>query len=496
MADPNTFDIVFCGGELIDGSGAARVQADLAILGERIAAIGKLGAVRAKQRIDISGKVLCPGFIDVHTHDDRACIDRPQMLPKISQGVTTVIVGNCGLSLAPLRPSIPLPEPLNLLGKAEDFEFIDFPSYVNAVNRANPAVNVAALVGHSTLRVATVANLACKASEREVASMVELLEAAMDAGALGLSSGVYYRPAQAADNDELIPLAKAAATKGGIYTSHIRDEYDQIIDAMNEAFATSAAARLPLIISHHKCAGVQNWGRTEETLALIDKVSQRQSVHMDCYPYAAGSSVLDPKLVDGKIDILVTWSQPHPAMGGCYLHDIAAQWQCTQREAAERLVPGGGCYFQMHEMDVRRVLKHPACMVGSDGLPNDPHPHPRLWGTFPRVLGHYARELQLFSLEQAVHKMTGLSARQFGLVDRGELQPGNIADLVVFDEKTVRDCASYENPCQLAIGIDYVCVNGHIAWQDGGQTEARAGHFIRRNNEGPVSARRFCQPEQ
>lgn len=489
MDKSRSYDIIFRGGHLIDGTGKERVRADLAVSGERVAAIGDLSETAAKQVIDISGKILCPGFIDVHTHDDRACIDQPAMLPKISQGVTTVIVGNCGLSLAPLLNPEELPEPLNLLGEAQDFEFADFPSYIDAVDDARPAVNVAALVGHNTLRVATMADLGQKANPQELAAMRELLASAMDAGAVGLSSGVFYRPGQAADSDELLALAKVAAAKGGVYTTHLRDEYDKIIESMEEAFDTSSKARVPLIISHHKCAGVQNWGRTKDTLALIDKVRKCQSVHLDCYPYDAGSSVLDPELVDNKIEILVTWSQPYPEMGGRYLRDIAAEWQCTQQQAAERLLPGGGCYFQMHEDDVRRVLSHPASMVGSDGLPNDPHPHPRLWGAFPRVLGHYTRELELFSLEQAVHKMTGLSARQFGLASRGELSPNMIADLVVFDAETVSDSATYESPCQLASGIEFVCVNGQISWRHGEQVSARAGCFIKRNEESlPLSS--------
>lgn len=482
MADSGVYDIIFRGGQLIDGTGKARVHADLAVSGERIAAIGDLGDCQAKQVIDISGKILCPGFIDVHTHDDRACIDQPQMLPKVSQGITTVIVGNCGLSLAPLAATAPLPEPLNLLGDENDFEFADFSSYIDAVNNAHPAVNVSALVGHNTLRVATMADLNQKANEQEQAAMCELLAKAMDAGAIGLSSGVFYRPGQAADAEELLSVVKVAAEKGGVYTTHLRDEYDNIIESMEEAFDTSATAKAPLIISHHKCAGVQNWGRTKDTLAFIDKVRSRQSVHLDCYPYDAGSSVLDPELVDNKIDILVTWSQAHPEMGGRYLHDIANQWQCTQQEAAERLVPGGGCYFQMHEDDVRRVLSHPASMVGSDGLPNDPHPHPRLWGTFPRVLGRYVRDLQLMSLEQAIHKMTGLSAQQYGLLCRGLLRVNMMADLVVFDADLVSDAATYENPRQQAAGIDYVCVNGQLSWQQGQQTQARAGRYIKRGD--------------
>jgi N-acyl-D-amino-acid deacylase len=192
--------------------------------------------------------------------------------------------------------------------------------------------------------------------------------------------------------------------------------------------------------------------------------------------------VLRKQMVDGIIDIMVTWSAPHPEMAGRMLAAIADEWGCTQQEACERLQPGGACYFQMREDDVQRVLKYPATMIGSDGLPHDQHPHPRLWGTFPRVLGHYSRELGLFSLETAVHKMSGLSARNFKLEDRGEIREGAYADIVVFDAATVRDVATFEQPKALSIGIDCVLVNGAIAYSSGQIASERNGRFLRRRN--------------
>jgi N-acyl-D-amino-acid deacylase len=196
------------------------------------------------------------------------------------------------------------------------------------------------------------------------------------------------------------------------------------------------------------------------------------------YPYIAGSTVLRKQMVDGIIDIMVTWSTPHPEMAGQMLADIAAEWNCTQQEACERLQPGGACYFQMREDDVQRVLKYPATMIGSDGLPHDQHPHPRLWGTFPRVLGHYTRELGLFSLETAVHKMSGLSARNFKLEDRGEIREGAYADVVVFDAATVKDVATFQQPKALSAGIDWVLVNGAIAYRSGHAEIGRSGRFL------------------
>jgi N-acyl-D-amino-acid deacylase len=314
----------------------------------------------------------------------------------------------------------------------------------------------------------------------EQSRMVELLREGMDAGATGLSSGVFYAPGAAADIDELALLARVAGDAGGVYTTHIRDESDKVIESLDEAFATGRRGSVPVVVSHHKCAGPRNWGRTVQTLAHIGAARTRQPIALDMYPYIAGSTVLRKQMVDGIIDIMVTWSTPHPEAAGRKLAAIAAEWNCTQQEACDRLQPGGACYFQMREDDVQRVLKYPATMIGSDGLPHDAHPHPRLWGTFPRVLGHYSRELRLFSLETAVHKMSGLSARNFKLEDRGEIRAGAYADLVVFDAATVKDIATFEQPKAVSIGIDCVLVNGAIAYRSGHAEIGRSGRFLRR----------------
>jgi sugar/nucleoside kinase (ribokinase family) len=224
-------------------------------------------------------------------------------------------------------------------------------------------------------------------------------------------------------------LARVAARHGGVYATHLRSEMQAIIEALHEAGDCAFEAGLPLVISHHKCAGPANWGRTLETLPLIDTLGQRQPIAMDVYPYLAGSTVLREDLVDGVIEVLITWSEPHPETAGRALAEVAAEWGTTQQEAARRIKPGGACYFQMDGADVDRVIAHPRSMIGSDGLPNDRHPHPRLWGAFPRVLAHYWRERGLLTLEQAVHKMTGLTARNFRLEGRGLLRPGGFADI-------------------------------------------------------------------
>ena len=476
------------GGLVIDGSGTPGFGADVLLAGDRIEAIGPalrnrhgLGEVDV---IDCSGLVVAPGFIDVHTHDDAIVLQQPEMLPKVSQGITTVIAGNCGISLLPLATDAP-PPPLNLLG-THSFRHTSVADYRVAFDAARPAVNVALLIGHTTLRVATMDRLDRAADGDELARMAALLEQCLEDGAIGLSSGLFYEPAFAAPADEVLALAKVVARHGGVYTSHLRSEMQAIIDALHEAGDTAFAAGVPLVISHHKCAGPTQWGRTRETLPLIERLAARQPVAMDVYPYTAGSTVLREDLVDGVIDIRVTWSDPHPEVEGRLLADIAADWGITQQEACRRLQPGGACYFQMHEDDVERIVAHPLTMIGSDGLPHDRHPHPRLWGTFPRVLARYCRERQLFPLELAIHKMTGLSSRNFKLHRRGLLQPGWYADIVVFDAARVRDRASYEQPLEISEGIAAVYVNGVPSYRgDVHGTTGRAGRLLHRTPTSP-----------
>jgi len=415
----------------------------------------------------------------VHTHDDRSALVTPDMTPKVCQGVTSVAVGNCGVSLAPLRLQGP-PPPLNLLGEREDFRFDTVADYVGAVDEAGPAANLAVLIGHSTLRVGTMADTGRKADAREIDRMRALLAKGLAAGAVGFSTGLFYRPNAAADMDEAVALAEVVADAGGIYTTHMRDEHDGVLESLAETFETGRRARVPVLISHHKCAGPRNWGRSRETLPAIETACRHQRVALDAYPYAAGSTVLDPDQVDEAIRILVTWSKAVPEAAGRDLADLAGKWGCSQRAAAERLDPAGAIYFSMDEGDVRRILAFPRTMIGSDGLPHDEHPHPRLWGTFPRVIGHYGRDRGLYPVEQAVHKMTGLPAETFGLADRGTVRAGAYADLVVFDPATILDRATFEDPRRLPAGIDRVFVNGVQVWQNGGATGARGGRVLTR----------------
>ena len=315
----------------------------------------------------------------------------------------------------------------------------------------------------------------------KAARMAALLDASMADGAHGMSSGLFYEEAFQAPAEEVTVLARIVARHGGVYATHLRSEMASILEAMHEAGDTAFSAGVPLVLSHHKCAGPANWGRTLQTLPLVEALAQRQEISMDVYPYVAGSTVLREDLVDGVIDVMLTWSDPHPEVTGRMLSDIAAEWGVTQQEACLRLKPGGACYFQMNEEDVERVIAHPRTMIGSDGLPHDRHPHPRLWGAFPRVLARYWREQQLFTMEQAVHKMTGLSARNMRIAERGLLRVGQMADVVVFDPETVRDTATYDKPHGVSEGIALVFVNGQCAYRGGeARVLARAGRMLTR----------------
>lgn len=474
-------DWVFRNARIIDGTGGASFIGDVAVTGELISAVGQLGDIpkgAGERELDLTGLALAPGFIDAHTHDDRIVLDAPDMLPKISQGVTTVVVGNCGISLAPVQFHGPPPPPMNLLGGAEAYEFPTFSAYAKAVDAARPSINVAALVGHSALRLATMDDSTRRASPVEIAQMATLLTEAMQNGAIGWSTGLFYPTNAAADADEVAELGSYVARHGGVYATHMRDEFNDVLVSIDESIATARRAGTPLIISHHKCAGVENWGRTRQTLPKIEAAALEQQINFDVYPYSAGSTNLRADLITDTYPIMIAWSEPHPEMTGHYLADIAAEWALDLDATAAKLQPAGAIYFQMDEGDVRRVLSSPLSIIGSDGLPHDVHPHPRLWGTFPRVLGHYAREIGLFSLEAAVHKMTGLTASVFGLTNRGTLAAGKFADLVAFRPEAIRDLATYEQPTLRSEGIDWVMVNGTMSYAIGNAQPGRAGRLV------------------
>lgn len=476
-----TYDVLFKNVTVVDGSGAEPFVADVAVKDDRIVAIGSMSTQGAVRVIEGEGRHLMPGFIDVHTHDDTLVIKKPDMLAKISQGVTSVIVGNCGISASPVTlPGNP-PDPMNLLGGRDDFVYPTFQHYVEAVEHAGPAVNVAALIGHTALRSNVMTEFDRPATERELADMAAKLHAALDAGAIGLSSGLAYTNAKQAPVSEMQTLVDIVGEWGALYTTHMRNEHDGLLDSLEESFSTARRAKAELVISHLKCAGAGNWGRAPLALAALENAAQQQPCNCDCYPYACSSTTLDAWRVDGEMEIYITWSEPHPEMARQTLKEIAAQWGVDQWQATERLRPAGAIYHMMHEEDVQKILAHPLSMVGSDGLPSDPNPHPRLWGTFPRVLAHYCRDLKLFSLAEAVRKMTGLSAARFRLQDRGIVKIGAFADLTLVDMNTLEDVATYSDPCRQAPGIDMVLVNGVVCYENG-QVIDRNGRLLKAKN--------------
>ena len=473
------YDLVIRNGEVIDGTGAPRFRADVGVTGDRVAAVGDLSGARGAVEEDAAGRVVSPGFIDVHTHDDNSLFDRPDMFYKTSQGVTSVVIGNCGISLAPytLTGDRAAP-PLDLIGPR--FEFPRMHDFFDRLDAAPAAANAAVLCGHTTLRLGAMDRVDRPATADEIAVMRDRLAESLDAGVVGLSTGLAYEPAMPAPTSEILSLAELLGPAGALYTTHLRYEGARIEEAMEEAFRIGRESGAAVVLSHHKVAGRDNFGHTSVTLPMIEKARKSQKVDLDVYPYDASSTVITPWRVPLSRKVLITWSEPYPDYAGRELSAIAADMGCSPEEAAERLQPGGAIYFMMDEEDVRRVIRFPSSMIASDGLPNDAHPHPRLWGTFPRVLGHYSRDVGLITLEDAVHKMSGLPASVFGLTGRSVLAEGNYADIVIFDPKTVGDRADFEHPTRPAAGIDAVYVNGQAVVRGGAATGARPGQALRR----------------
>ncbi|MGV7242360.1 N-acyl-D-amino-acid deacylase family protein [Caballeronia sp. M23-90] len=485
LRERQNFDILIRGGTLIDGTKRPRCDLDVGIAGDKVVFIGDASHLSANQVIDASGKIVAPGFIDSHSHDDAALLLDPAMMPKITQGVTSVVTGNCGISTAPLARKAERPMPLSLIASRESHEaanFSYFGDYLAALERSPASVNVIPMVGHTTLRVSTMDELDREASPKEVHAMQALLLESMDAGAIGLSTGTYYPPAAAATTEEIVRVCKPLAEKGGIYVTHMRDEADRCVESIEETLQIGRLLGVPVVISHHKLARGQNFGKSLVTLPMIDAAMKCQCVALDCYPYNASSTMLhqDESRLQGRV--LIASSGSHPELVGLELSKIATSWGVSLEEASKRLQPASAIYFSMDESDVQRILAYEHTMIGSDGLPTNDKPHPRLWGTFPRVLGRYSRELKLFSLETAVWKMTGLTAKTFGIQRRGTVTVGNYADLVVFDSATVSDRATYEDPAQPSAGIETVVVNGEVTFAGHGHTGQRAGRVLRRQS--------------
>ena len=476
------YDLIIRNAVIVDGTRAPRFDGEIGITGGRIAKVGRLNGARGEREIDAGGKIAAPGFIDAHTHDDRLLLSSPDMSAKVSQGVTTVVSGNCGVSLAPMvHRSGAVTPPLDLLDNTgEWFRFPTFAAYFEELASSPAATNFAPMIGHTTLRVMSMDDVERPANASEIARMRSLAREAMAAGAIGVSTGTFYEPASAAPTAEIVEVCRPLTEFNGLYVTHMRNEAEKVIDSLDETFLIGRELGVQVVISHHKVAGLANHGRSTETLAHISKHMATQPIGMDCYPYCASSTILTWSRVGPASKVLVTWSKPHPEFSGMELSEVAAKMGLSQEAAVAKLLPAGAIYFAMDENDVQRILKFDRTMVGSDGLPHDASPHPRLWGTFPRVLGHYCRDLGLFPLETAVHKMTGLTAATFGLADRGVIREGAFADITLFDANRVAEAATFAKPIQPARGIDTVIVNGEAVWRDGKPTGARPGKRLDR----------------
>lgn len=483
-------DLIIRNAVVIDGTGRDRFDADLAIEGDRIVSIGDVGGVGAAEEIDAGGRVLAPGFVDVHTHDDGALLRHPGMEFKLAQGCTSLVIGNCGFSAAPAVPGTR--EPSGLIGVNPTWT--DLAGFGEAVRDAKPSVNAVALIGHNTIR-----SLVLGEGERREPTDAELevmkghVRTAMEQGACGFSTGLIYRPGRWSQTDEVIELARESAAAGGIYATHMRNEGDELLRAVDEAIHIGRTAGLPVQISHHKAAGRRNWGRIGLSLAKVDEANAAGSdITLDVYPYTAGSGPMaqyfDIDAIDEELAESVRFASC-PAVReyeGRMAVDIAAELGVTAGQVIHDVLvaPRGDqtlcIQFIIHEADIEENLRHPLMMVGSDGIPDlRGQPHPRLFGTFPKVLAHYVRDRKVITLEDAIRRMTSLSSDRFGLVDRGRVEEGRFADLVLFDPETIVDTATYDDPKQEPTGIELVVVNGAVACRRGEHTGIGTGRMLR-----------------
>jgi N-acyl-D-amino-acid deacylase len=523
-------DLKITGGQVLDGTGAPSSRADVGITGDSISAVGDLSREPAGQTVDAAGLTVTPGFIDMHSHSDWRLFANRRAESKIRQGVTTEVVGNCGFSPAPVSDEFRQ----DMQGFAlyvppgMDFSWRSVKEYLSRYEDEGLAVNVAQLIGHGTLRLAVMGFARRAPSAKELGRMRSLMESAMADGACGLSTGLIYAPGSYAETPEIVEIARGAA-RAGFYASHIRGEGSTLLEAVGEAISVGSGASLPVQVSHIKAAGRPNWGRVKDALALIDAARAKGlDVMADVYPYTASSTTIRTLLPDSALeggidamlgrlrdpaararirdemargpvlargvgweDIMIAYAPSRPEAQGLRLDEIGRQWgkdpvECSFDIIEAELGKGYVILFQLDEADLRLALVHPHVMIGSDGsslatagLLAEGKPHPRSYGTFPRVLGRYARDEAVLTLPAAVHKMTGMPAARLGLKDRGILRKGAKADVVVFSPERVADPATYENPHRYAQGIAHVVVNGRIVIKDAEHTGSLPGRVLR-----------------
>jgi N-acyl-D-amino-acid deacylase len=542
------WDLLIRQAQVIDGSGTPSFPADIAIRGDTIAEIGRVTPSEARVHIDGTGLTVAPGFIDLHTHSDYTLLVNPLAESKIQQGVTTEVIGNCGTSAAPLGDEgYPIVRARMQQQYGLDVGWRTLAGYLGRLAEGGSAVNVVPIVGHGTVRSAVMGYAQRQPTSTELSRMQALVAEAMRDGAFGLSTGLVYAPGCYADTDEIVELTKIVGRAGGMYFSHIRGESDTVLEAAQEAVRVGERAGVAVQISHLKSAGRDNWGKTPALLGILDQANARGlDVTGDMYPYTAGATSLGallppwvhegglakllPRLRDLDVrarirrDIeqgLEGWWNPARAAGwsgvqisrasnqhtyqGMRLTEIAALRQQDPLDAALDILlaeegNAGVVLFMMEEAQVQTILRHPRVMIGSDAGATAPygalgrgHPHPRAYGTFPRILGTYVRELALMPLEEAVYRMSGLTAWRLGLTDRGFIRPQYKADLVIFDAQQVADQATYESPHLYPLGVRGVVVNGQVVLRDGERLPVLPGRVLLRNGEtldGPAAHHR------
>ena len=516
--------LVIRGATVIDGSGAPGVRADVAVRDGRIAAIGAELPTAGAQVIDAKGKVVSPGFIDIHSHSDNTVFVNDAFESALHMGVTLVVCGNCGGSSAPVKglAAEELDRALEVLDARRTWS--TFAEYAQACDDARPAINLCSFVGHGTLRKCVMGAADRAPSRGELDDMKALLARAMDEGAIGLASGLIYPPSAYGTTDELAALCTVVAERGGLYASHIRNEGERLLEAVEENLEIGRRSNVRVQLSHHKASGPKNWGRVKRSTAKIEAAREAGlDVQADQYPYTASSTglavtipnwvheggrlALCERLKDAAVRarirdeyvetgrnwdrIVIARARRRPEYSGRTVAELAGEagkdpleWTCDaliEHEGDVAIV-----HHSMNEDDVRYVMAKPYVSIGSDSSANAPYgplsfgkPHPRSYGTFPRVLGRYARDEQVVTLEDAVRKMTSLTAKHLRLAGRGEITIGAWADLVVFDPERVRDTATYEDPHRYPEGIEYVVVNGGVALEAGETAPERHGRFLR-----------------
>lgn len=479
---------------ILDGLGGPPIEGAVGITGARISEVGTVGAAQAE--IDGQGMVLAPGFIDTHAHDDGAFLRHPDMAFKLAQGVTSVVSGNCGFSAAPADPSANAAAASGGILAGSAGEFVDLAGYFDAVLMGKPAINNMMLVGHNTIRTLTMGNDKRKPSATEMQSMRRQVTQAMEQGACGFSTGLIYRPGRYSETEEVVELAAAVAPFTGLYATHMRNEGDKLLEAVAESLAIAQASDTHLHISHHKAAGKPNWGKVRESLAQVDQaIAAGRRVTLDVYPYTAGSGRMVEYFNLDRISrefaevIRIASCPAFRELEGRMLKDVALERGMDIADLVRQILtaPKGEhtlcIHFIIDEADIETNLQHKDMMVGSDGIPDlNGKPHPRLFGTFPRILGRYVRERGILSLPEAVRRMTSLAARTFGMVERGQITENHWADLVLFDPARVVDEATYDDPKQAPSGIELVMVNGAIAHRAGRHQNAGSGKMLRFNN--------------